>query len=496
MTTTATSPSARSAAFAAADLGASSGRVILGRVGPGEIDLTEVHRFPNTPVTLPSGLHWDALALHRGVLDGLREVARAGGAASVGIDTWAVDYGLLDADGNLLGSPYHYRDARTDGAAEWVLERIGERELYGITGLQYLPFNTVYQLAAARDSAQLAAARTLLPMPDLLVHWLTGTIGAELTNASTTGLFDTVRLTWSEEVLTRLGIAPGLLPPLRSPRDPAGTLLPYVADHTGLPRTTPVTTVASHDTASAVAAVPATEKGFAYVSCGTWSLAGLELDRPVLTEASRKANFTNERGVDGTVRYLRNIMGLWLLGETMRTWDAAGGSAPLSRLIAEAAEARPFGALVDPDAPEFLPPGDMPARIAGFCHRTGQEPPRTRGAVVRCVLESLALAHRDTLRRAAELADHEITHIHLVGGGSRNELLCQLTADATGLPVLAGPAEATALGNILVQARARGLAGDLPATRRLVAATQHLRRYTPSGDPRAWRAAAARVGLS
>ncbi|MFI8993325.1 rhamnulokinase family protein [Streptomyces sp. NPDC053542] len=494
MTTTAPSSADRSA-FAAADLGATSGRVILGRVGPHHLDLTELHRFANTPVRLPDGLHWDILALHQGVLEGLREAGRAGGIASLGIDTWAVDHGLLDAEGLLLGNPYHYRDGRTEGAAERVWKEIGPQELYGITGLQHLPFNTVHQLAAARNTAQLTAARTLLLIPDLLTHWLTGSIGAEITNASTTGLYDARAGGWSEDILARLGIDRGLLPPLRRPGDPAGTLLPYVAECTGLPADTPVTTVASHDTASAVAAVPATERGFAYISCGTWSLAGLELDAPVLTEASRAANFTNERGVDGTVRYLRNIMGMWLLEECRRTWDGRGLSADLPALLADATRATPFVSVIDPDAPEFLAPGDMPARIRDFCARTGQPVPGDQGAIVRCILESLALAHRATLRRAAELAGREITHVHLVGGGSRNDLLCQFTADATGLPVIAGPTEATALGNILVQARAHGLVGDLAAMRRLVAETQQLRHYVPSGNQRHWDAAANRIGL-
>ncbi|MEV7797267.1 FGGY-family carbohydrate kinase [Streptomyces sp. NPDC087512] len=492
MTTTPAS-SAFPSAFAAVDLGATSGRVILGRVGPDNLDLTEVHRFPNTPVRLPDGLHWNLLALFQGTVDGLREAARAGSVVSVGVDTWAVDYGLLDADGVLLGNPYHYRDSRTDDAAERVRPHVGPEELYRITGLQHLPFNTVFQLASAAGSSQMRAARTLLLIPDLLVHWLTGSIGAEVTNASTTGLFDARTGTWSAELLERLSVDPGLLPPLRRPGDPAGTLLPHVADHTGLDAATPVVTVASHDTASAVAAVPATEPHFAYISCGTWSLAGLELDAPVLTEASRAANFTNELGVDGTVRYLRNIMGMWLLEECRRTWDAQGLPTHIPELLAEAARCRAFGAVVDPDDPEFLAPGDMPERIRDHCRRTDQPVPDSQGAVVRCILESLALAHRRTLRQAAELAGRDITHIHLVGGGSRNDLLCQLTADATGLPVIAGPTEATALGNILVQARAAGLVADLAAMRRLVASTQHLRRYSPRGDSAAWDAAAARL---
>ncbi|MFJ6797145.1 rhamnulokinase family protein [Streptomyces sp. NPDC091268] len=485
--------SAFASAFAAVDLGATSGRVIVGRVGPDHLDLTEVHRFPNTPVRLPDGLRWDLLALFQGVLDGLREAARSGGVASIGVDTWAVDYGLLDADGALLGHPFHYRDDRTADAAARVRAKIGPRELYGTTGVQHLPFNTVFQLASAEGTAQRQAARTLLLIPDLLIHWLTGSIGAEETNASTTGLLDARTGTWSKELLNRLSLDPGLFPPLRAPGDPAGTLLPHVAAYTGLDPRTPVTTVASHDTASAVVAVPATAPGFAYISCGTWSLAGLELDAPVLGEASRAANFTNERGIDGTVRFLRNIMGMWLLEECRRTWEGENLPTHLLRLLADAAEAEPFACLVDPQAPEFLAPGDMPARIRDHCARTGQRVPGSQGAVVRCILESLALAHRRALRQAAELAGRDITRVHLVGGGSRNDLLCQLTADAVGLPVIAGPSEATALGNVLVQARTAGLVGDLADVRRLIASTQPLRHYSPRGDMSAWNAADARL---
>ncbi|SHM22305.1 rhamnulokinase [Actinacidiphila paucisporea] len=493
MTSTAPSDSAAPSAFAAVDLGATSGRVIVGRVGRGRLDLTEVHRFPNTPLRLPTGLHWNLPGLFQGVLDGLREAAKTGPVASVGIDTWAVDYGLLDADGALLGLPHHYRDDRTSGLAEQLRDRVGAQRLYGTTGLQHLPFNTVFQLAASRGSVQLGFARTLLLIPDLLTYWLTGSVGAEITNASTTGLLDARTGTWSRDIAAATGLDTDLLPPLREPGTPAGPLLPQVAAATGLPADTPVVTVASHDTASAVAAVPATGGGAAYISCGTWSLAGLELDAPVLTEESRAANFTNERGIDGTVRYLRNIMGMWLIEECRRAWAARGRPVALTPLLTAAARAEPLAALIDPDAPEFLAPDDMPAAIAGACVHTGRRPPAEPGAVVRCVLDSLALAHRRVLRRAAELSGRDITRIHLVGGGSRNALLCQLTADATGLPVVAGPTEATAIGNVLVQARAHGLVGDLAQMRQLVADTQRLRHYRPQGDSRAWDAAEARL---
>ena len=484
------------AVFAAADLGATSGRVVLGRVGGGRLDLTEVHRFPNTPVRRPTGLHWDIHGLYRGVLDGLRAAGRSGPITSIGLDSWAVDYGLLDASGALLGTPYHYRDRRTEGLADRVRERIGAARLYRIAGLQHLPFNTLYQLAAEAGAPEPAAADRMLLIPDLLTYWLTGTVGAEVTNASTTGLYDTRADAWSAELTKAVGIRAELLPPLRRPGDPCGTLLPQAAAATGLPPDTPVTAVASHDTASAVVAVPADRPDFGYVSCGTWSLAGLELDAPVLSEASRAANFTNELGIDGTVRYLRNIMGLWLLSETQRTWQAQGKPYELGPLLAAAARARPHAAVIDPDAPEFLAPGDMPSRIEAYCLRTGQRPPADQGSLVRTVLEALALAHARTLRQAAELAGREVSVVHLVGGGSRNSLLCQLTADAAGLPVVAGPAEATALGNVLVQARAHGLVRDRAAMRRLVADTQPLTHYRPRGDPAAWAGALARTGTA
>ena len=479
----------------AVDLGASSGRVMLAEVGPDRLVLGETFRFANTPVQVRQTLHWDILALYQGMLEGLRAAARlVERPASIGIDSWAVDYGLLDASGALLGNPVHYRDSRTDGIADKVLADIPAAELYATTGVQLLPFNTIFQLVAARSS--LASAERLLLIPDLLSYWLTGVSGAEVTNASTTQLLDVNTGQWSVELMRRAGIRADLFAELRQPGDPAGELDVPV----GFAGPVPVTAVGSHDTASAVVAVPAADDRFAYISCGTWSLVGLELPGPVLTEAGRAANFTNERGVDGTIRYLRNVMGLWLLQECLREWAAAdrpGLRAPsvmLRELLPQAATLPARRSIVDPDLPVFLPPGDMPGRIAAECRRTGQPVPGTRAEFVRCVLDSLALAYRRTLADAQRLADRAVDVVHLVGGGTNNELLCQLTADACGLPVVAGPVEATALGNALVQARAVGaVGGGLGELRALIRRNQELRRYEPSGSVAAWAEAERRL---
>jgi rhamnulokinase len=464
--------------FAAVDLGASSGRVMVGRAGPGALSLTAVNRFANEPVRIGGTLHWDILALYRGVLDGLRQ---AGPVDGIGIDSWAVDYGLLDATGALLGNPVHYRDSRTDGVAAQVATVVGEEKLYALTGLQKLPFNTIYQLVAAAGTPQLEAARQLLLIPDLLAYWLTGKVGAEITNASTTQLLDLGSARWAGELMTALGIRPTLFPPLRAPGSVIGPVLPEL----GL-GTPPVIAVGSHDTASAVVGVPAAGPDFAYISCGTWSLVGVELDAPVLTEASRRANFTNEGGVDGTVRYLRNVMGLWPLQECLREW----GSPDLPALLREAAAVPAFRAVVDLDDPVFLPPGDMVGRLT----RAAAGAPAEPAEIVRCILDSLALAHRRAVRQAQELSGRHVDAVHIVGGGARNTLLCQLTADACGLPVLAGPVEATALGNVLVQARAAGaISGDLSALRGLLRETQQIVRYEPRGDATAWQAAERRL---
>jgi rhamnulokinase len=466
---------------AAVDLGASSGRVMIGRVAPNELELTEVHRFSNDPVLLPDGLHWDILRLYREVLAGLREATRAAdGLVSIGLDSWAIDYGLLDEAGSLLGDPYHYRDARNAAGVAAVHEVVEPADLYARTGLQFLPFNTIYQLAAARGTSALAAARTMLLIPDLLGYWLSGVRVAEVTNASTTGFLDVHRRTWDTELMGSLAIPPSLFPPLGAPGDVIGPMRDDVRQATGASAETVLTLVGSHDTASAVVGVPAGNESFAYIACGTWSLVGVELEHAVLTEASRQANFTNEGGVDDRIRYLRNVMGLWLLQESLRTWELEGRAENLPALLVAAGELPTGGPVIDADDPSFLAPGDMPSRIGEACLRLDQPVPGTRAALVRCILDSLAAAFGRAVRDAARLSGRSVEVVHLVGGGARNTLLCQLTADACEVPVLAGPVEATALGNVLIQARARGLlAGDLATLRALVRVTQDVRRYEP-----------------
>jgi rhamnulokinase len=482
-----------SVTVAGVDLGASGGRVIAAKVSADGVELHEVSRFPNDPVLAGGTLHWDILRLYANVVSGLKAASAAFPLASAGIDSWGCDYGLLDGSGALIGNPVHYRDRRTDG----VSVPVPAGELYAVTGIQHLPFNTIFQVAAAAKTPALGCARTLLLIPDLLAYWLTGEAGAEVTNASTTALLDVSSRTWATGLMERAGIPPGLFPALRQPGDMIGTVHdPSAGEGGGLAgadgKALPLIAVGSHDTASAVVAVPADGQNFAYISSGTWSLVGMELDRPVVTEASRAANFTNEAGIDGTVRYLRNVSGLWLLQECLRHWGAA--ARPLEALLAEAAGVPPRRFVVDADDPVFLPPGDMPARIQGWLAQRGLPVPASPPEIVRCVLDSLALAYRRALADAQELSGRHADVVHIVGGGSRNELLCQLTADATGLPVVAGPAEATALGNVLVQARALGAApgsrGGLRALLRASPAVAGLRHYAPSGDTLAWAAAA------
>lgn len=437
-------------AVAAVDLGATSGRVMIGRVGDGVLELEQVARFPNGPVERADGWHWDLEALwghvHAGLTEALR---REPGIESVGIDSWAVDYGLLSRDGELVAEPFHYRDERTARGVDAVHGIVPFEELYRRNGLQFLPFNTLYQYAA---DARVADAETSLLIPDLLAERLTGRRVAERTNASTTGLLDAHTGEWDLALAEALGIPGRVLPPLVDPGETIGHTPPGMGG-------VPVIAVGSHDTASAIVAVPLSSPNAAYISCGTWGLVGLEVAEPIVTDAARAANFTNEGGVDGRVRFLHNVTGLWLLSETVRAWSERDGAPiDLPALLAEAATVPTPTRLFDADDASLAAPGDMPTRIAALL---GMPEPGAaeRAAFARVIVESIADAFARTLRTAGELAGRGIDAVHLVGGGALNALLCQATADRSGLPVLAGPIEATALGNVLVQARALGCFG-------------------------------------
>ncbi len=470
---------------AAVDLGASSGRVMLGRVGRDELRLEAVARFGNDPVRLPDGLHWNVLELHRQALLGLRAAVTAAGRhglASIGVDSWAVDYGLT-REGSLLGQPFHYRDDRCAAGVAAVHAVVGAEELYRRNGLQHLPFNTLFQLAADR---LLPLADGALLVPDLLTWWLTGQRVTERTNASTTGLLDVRTQDWDTELAATLGLPPGLFGELVDPGTVVGALGPDVAAAVGA--SVPVCTVGSHDTASAVVGVPLTDADAAYVSVGTWGLVGVELDKPVVTPESRAANFTNEGGVDGRVRFLTNVMGTWLLSETLRTWERSGEPADLVTLLREAADHHADhpgeGTVFDVQDARFLPPGDMPARIAAWCAEHDRPAPHGQAATVLSIVRSLVEGFATALEQAGSLSGVDVRRVHVVGGGAQNTLLCQLLADRVGRPVVAGPVEATALGNVLVQARAAGaLSGTLEDLRALVALTQDLREFRPRRNP-------------
>ncbi|WES63150.1 rhamnulokinase [Microbacter sp. GSS18] len=473
---------------AAVDLGATSGRVMIGRVDPrGTLALEQVARFPNGPIRLASGLHWDLTALYSHALHGLADAIRTEpGITSIGIDSWAVDYALVRGD-RMLGEPFHYRDERNERAVEAVHAQHSFADLYARNGLQFLPFNTVYQLAAERESGCLALADRILLVPDALAFQLTGAAVAERTNASTTGLVRVADGAWDTELMASLGLDAGQFPSLVDPGAVIGELRPTVREDIGASRGIEVVAVGSHDTASAVVAVPMTDPSTsAYISCGTWGLVGLELPGPVTTDAAREANFTNEGGVDGRVRFLHNVMGLWLLSESVRQWEREGGlTLDLPTLLADAAEVPADSvAVFDANDPRFLAPGNLPGRIAQWYRENGLPVPANRAAFTRAIVESLAEAFAGAVRTAASLADRTVEAIHIVGGGSLNQLLCQRTADRAGMPVLAGPVEATALGNVLVQARAAGWFGDdatLEQMRDLVARTHPPKRYEPRG---------------
>lgn len=468
-----------SGSVAAVDLGATSGRVIVGSFDRGALRMDTVGRFANDPITTPSGMQWDLFALYRGAMAGLREAfAAAPDVASIGVDSWAVDYALLRGN-RMLSTPMHYRDERTARGVDAVHAAVPFDELYRRNGLQFLPFNTLYQLACERQDGMLDPADGMLLMPDLFGWLLTGERVAESTNASTTGLLDVTTKQWDTELAARIGVPERVLPRLVAPGERVGSFLPHVAKELG--GSASVVAVGSHDTASAVVAVPMKADRAAYISCGTWGLVGVETEHPVLSDAAREANFTNEGGVDGRTRFLHNVMGLWLLSETIRTWERDGGERiDLPALLAEAAEVDGRVGIFDANDPVFMPAGDMPERIAAWLAEHGRPVPRTKPEFARSIIESLAEAFAGAVRTASELSGVPVETIHIVGGGSLNELLCQLTADRAGVPVEAGPVEATAVGNLLIQARAAGIVdGDLDGLRAVVARTFDVSRYLP-----------------
>ena len=462
----------------AIDIGAESGRVMAVHFDGSGLRLEEVHRFPNHALTVNGTLQWDILSLWREVQDGIaRSRTQAAAPASLAVDTWGVDFGLLDGNGDLIGNPVCYRDGRTEGMMEAVFARVPKAEVFAQTGIQFMAINTLYQMMSLVESGSphLQIAARFLTVPDLLNFWLSGAQVCEFSNATTTQMLNPFTRSWADGMLDRLGIPLHLFPEVVQPGTRLGTF-------DGIPVIAP----ACHDTGSAVAGVPAQTENFAYISSGTWSLVGLEVAHPVVSEAALAVNATNEGGVYGSFRLLKNVMGLWLLQQCRATWENSGRAYSYPELVSLAESAEPLRSFVDPNDDRFLPPGDHPAHIQDFCAQSGQPRPQSDAAMTRCVFESLALAYRDVLFELRTLTGRTIEVIHVVGGGSRNRLLNQLTADATGIPVLAGPSEATVIGNALVQLISLGELAHLDEGRQLVAEIGALERFEPRGQD-AWQ---------
>jgi rhamnulokinase len=458
----------------AVDLGASSGRVTKTGFDGERFQMEEVHRFPNTPMTVDGTLSWDIHSLWRGIESGIGKASRD--ALSVGVDSWGVDFALLGSDGKLLSNPVHYRDQRTLGMMEWVFERVPRREIFERTGIQFIPLNTLYQLASLvkTDSSLLRNASLYLGIPDLINYWLCGKRECEYTHATTTQLVDARGRDWDRGLISRIDVPTDIFPEIIAPGSSIG-------EYNGVPVIAP----ASHDTGSAVVAVPTVTKDYVYLSSGTWSLMGVEIDRPLINDASYEANMTNEGGVNGMFRLLRNVMGLWLEQECLRTWNQAGSSFSHGALVKKAKSAESFRSLIDPDDQRFLPLGDMPSRIRDYCLNTGQKPPETIGQFIRTIYESLALKYREVLELLISLTSRNVERIHVIGGGSQNPLLCQMTADATGRPVVAGPVEATTLGNSILQLIALGRLEGVSHAREVLSLTLDTRKYIPR-EHEAW----------
>ncbi|WP_010274185.1 rhamnulokinase [Paenibacillus senegalensis] len=470
------------------DLGASSGRAILGRLTDRQMEIEEIHRFPNDPVHAGGRLYWDILRLYHEIKQGLLKVKHQGITLnSMAIDSWAVDFGFIAKNGELLGNPYHYRDSHTAGIMSELFKKIPEAELFSRTGIQLLPFNTIFQLYALHkaNSPLLAAADRLLMIPELLRYYLTGEMAGEFTNATTTQLFHPTLKRWDDTIISKLGFSPGWFGSVVQPGTAVGQLHSRLQHELGIAGI-PVVAAGEHDTASAVAAVPASKRPFAYLSCGTWSLMGTEVEQPVIHELARKLKFSNEGGVCGTFRLLKNIMGLWILQECRRQWMQEGRAYSFPELLQMAEQAPAFAAYIDPDDERFLPQGNMPERIREYCLQTGQSPPQEPEGIVRCILESLALKYRYVLNQTEQLSGQAFDGLHMVGGGIQNQLLCQWTANAIGRPVWAGPAEGSAIGNLAVQWISQGELADIWEARKVIGDSFPVIIYEP-GSLEMWR---------
>ena len=472
----------------AIDLGASSGRGIVGSFDGKRLSLRENHRFSNDPVSLNGRLYWDILRIFHEIKQSITKTVLDGdNVASIGIDTWGVDYALLDKHGRMLANPVHYRDDRTLGVQEKVNRIIPAEELYAVAGLQTMNFNTIYQLFVHReeDPEAWASATRMLNIPDLLNYFLTGVMANEYTILSTGALLDAKKRDFADDLLKKLNIPKNLFGNVVQPGTVLGGLLPQVLGETGK-TDAKVMTVASHDTASAVLAVPTQEEDFIYISNGTWSLMGTELKDPLINAQSRAANFTNEGGVLNTIRFLKNIMGLWIIQESRRQWKREGKDYSFAQMEAWAKEAPAFRSIIDVDDASFSTPGNMPEKIREFCRKTNQPIPETVGEVVRCIYESLALKYRFVAEHIQNMMGKKAKVIHVVGGGTKDGFLSQMTADACGIPVAAGPEEATAIGNLMMQAIAMGEVADLKQAREIIANSFDLKHYTPTADRAAW----------
>lgn len=471
--------------YLAVDLGAGSGRVLAGEFDGKHIELHELNRFENIGLELPSGSHCNVTALYQNILDGLRIAADTYGDAviSLGIDTWGVDYGLLDKDGRILGIPYFYRDSRTNKMMEKAEEKISREDIYKTTGIQFMFFNSLYQLLSEVEGRNpgLQAAEDLLFMPDLLGYWLTGNKVQERSIASTSQLYNPTKKEWDYELIESLGLPKHLFKKLSDPGAVLGELREKVARRTGL-KSAKVITVAGHDTASAVAAVPSQSATPAYLSSGTWSLLGLELPEPVISEQSLADGFTNEIGVGNTIRYLKNICGLWLIQQSRGSWKAGGEDIAYSKMASFASEAEPFRSFIDPDSPLFIEEGRMPEKIQQYCTKTGQPVPETKGQIIRCIYESLALRYAEVWEKLLQYTDTPPKTLHIVGGGCQDKLLNQFTANAIGIKVAACPVEATSLGNILVQMMSDGAIKDLKEGREIILNSSLVERYEPEAQ--------------